>query len=136
MTRVLVETNHDRLRFRYIHLSGKFVRRDQGEKLWWGNKPRKIKGLLETKALEFAESHATVWETFILRPGGVVPKRLMDGGVLGIFTAIGTVLGENWSVRLEELGAFMVYLAIDGRGEDHIVDNARIVRRGRMLLES
>ncbi|KAI0151879.1 hypothetical protein F4776DRAFT_28 [Hypoxylon sp. NC0597] len=136
MARVLVETNLDRPRFRYIHLSGKFVRQDQGEKLWWGHKPRKIKGLLETKALAFAESYANVWETFILKPGGVVSKRLMDGGVLGILTAIGTVLGENWSVRLEELGAFMVYLAIDGRGEDHVVENARIVRGGRVLLES
>lgn len=30
-------------RFRYIHLSGKFVRQDQEEKLWFLETPRKLK---------------------------------------------------------------------------------------------
>ena len=29
--------------FRYVHLSGKFVRQDQEEKLWFLESPRKIK---------------------------------------------------------------------------------------------
>jgi hypothetical protein len=86
--------------------------------------------LLETRALAFAESHAAIWKTFIVRPGGVVPKKMMAGGV------IGTVLGENWSIRLDELGVFMTFLAINGEREDSIVENARIVRKGRELLES
>ncbi|KAI0839025.1 hypothetical protein F5Y06DRAFT_286948 [Hypoxylon sp. FL0890] len=136
MAHVLVHTELSRPRFRYVLLSGKFVRRDQGEKLWWGNKPRKIKGLLETKALAFAEGHSTIWETFIVRPGGVVPGKIMASGALGVIPAVGAVLGKNWTVSNEELGAFMVYLAINGDGEDHVIENARIMRKGRELLES
>ncbi|KAI1505757.1 hypothetical protein F5X99DRAFT_415816 [Biscogniauxia marginata] len=135
MARVL-ETNPGRPRFRYVHLSGKFVRQNQEEKLWFLDKPRKIKGLLEARALAFAGSHATIWETFIVKPGGVVPRKLIAGGVIGAVGSIGAVLGENWSVRIEELGAFMTYLAINGKGEDSIVENARIVGKGRELLKS
>ncbi|KAK1764156.1 hypothetical protein QBC33DRAFT_548236 [Phialemonium atrogriseum] len=73
MARVL-ETKPSRPGFRYVHLSGKFVRQNQEEKLWFLDKPRKIKGLLETRALAFAESHATIWETFIVKPGGIAPS--------------------------------------------------------------
>lgn len=48
---------------------------------------------------------------------------------------IGSLMGENWTVRLEELGAFMAQLAINAEGEEPIIENARIVRRGRELLE-
>lgn len=85
--------------------------------------------MLETKALAFAESHAAIWETFIVKPGGVVTKRWI---VPGVFT---TVLGDNWCIRIEELGAFMTYLATDGEGEDSLIENARIVKKGRELLE-
>lgn len=47
MARVL-ETKHSRPRFRYVHLSGKFVRQNQEEKLWFLEKPRKIKVLSNT----------------------------------------------------------------------------------------
>lgn len=65
-----------------------------------------------------------------------MPKKMMDGGVLGAITKVGVVLGENWSIRVDELGAFMTYLAIDGEGEELIIENARIVRKGRELLGS
>jgi hypothetical protein len=55
---------------------------------------------------------------------------------MGMVTGMGVVLGENWSVRCDELGAFMTYLVIDGEGEDSIIENARIVRKGRELLKS
>lgn len=48
---------------------------------------------------------------------------------------IAAILGENWCVRIEELGAFMTYLAINGEGEDSVIENRRIVRKGRELLE-
>ncbi|KAI1099541.1 hypothetical protein F4804DRAFT_337150 [Jackrogersella minutella] len=128
MARVL-ETKPSRPRFRCVHLSGKFVRQDQEKRLWLLEKPRKIKGLLETRALAFAENHAAVWETFIVKPGGVVTKNMV---VLGPFAAM---LGENWCVRIQELGAYMTYLAINGEGEDHLIENARIVRKGRELLD-
>ncbi|KAH6970663.1 hypothetical protein BKA56DRAFT_496937 [Ilyonectria sp. MPI-CAGE-AT-0026] len=135
MARVL-ESKDIKSRFRYVILGGKFVRQNQEQKLWFLDKPRKIKGLLETRALSFAEKHANMWEAFIVKPGGVVPKKVMGSGVLGMFTAMGAVMGENWSIRIDELGAFMTYLAIDGKGEDSITENARIVRKGRELLKS
>lgn len=56
-------------------------------------------------------------------------------------TKLGAVLGENWSVHVEELGVVMVDLAVDGdgyeglnEGYDFNFENARIVRRGRELL--
>ncbi|KAI1370215.1 hypothetical protein F4677DRAFT_458035 [Hypoxylon crocopeplum] len=137
MVRVL-EKQPSRPRFRYVHLSGKFVRQDQEKKLWFMEKPRKIKGLLESRALAFAESHASVLETIIVKPGGVVAEKAR--GMLGVISVIssmvGAVLGENWGLRNDELGAFMTYLAIDGKGEDSIIESARIVRKGRELLES
>ncbi|KAI2615198.1 hypothetical protein GGR54DRAFT_301675 [Hypoxylon sp. NC1633] len=135
MARVL-ETKPGRTQFRYVHLSGKFVRRDQERKLWLLERPRKIKGLLETKALAFAESHSAIWKTFILKPGGVVPRKGTGGGMVGFLTTLFASLGENWSVRNEELGAFMTYLAIDGKGEDSTIENAGIVRKGREVLRA
>jgi hypothetical protein len=65
-----------------------------------------------------------------------VARNILDGGITGIFTSMGARLGENWSVRIEQVGAFMVYLAIDGVGEDAIIENARIVTKGKELLQS
>ena len=141
-------------RFRYVHLSGKFVRQNQEKKLWFMDGPRKIKvpyhtirmplrifligtqGLLETKALAFADDHPTVWQTFIVKPGGIVSKNPMSSGLLAIITSMGSVLGEGFSVRIDELAAFMTYLAVDGQGENSITENARLVRRGKELLPS
>ncbi|KAK4084896.1 hypothetical protein Purlil1_10116 [Purpureocillium lilacinum] len=122
-------------RFRYIHLSGKFVRQDQEEKLWFLETPRKLKGLMETRALEFAENNANIWETFILKPGGVVAKDPLKG-IFTFLTATGVILGKNWSVRVEELGAYMAYLAMGGEEEQSLINNARIVRKGRQTLDS
>ena len=54
---------------------------------------------------------------------------------MGVLTSLGSGLGENWSVKIQELGAFMAFLAIDGAGEEPLIENARIVRRGRDLWE-
>ncbi|KAF4472860.1 NADH(P)-binding domain-containing [Fusarium albosuccineum] len=115
-------------RFRYIHLSGKLSNRNQDQGLWFLDAPRKLKGLQETRALKFAEIHASVWQLFIIRPAGVLNKNMMAPGV------IGAVMGENWSIQMEELGAFVTYLAVDGQ-EDSVIENARMVRKGRELLE-
>lgn len=49
---------------------------------------------------------------------------------------IGALMGDNWIVRLEELGAFMAQLAINGEGEESVIENLRITTRGRELLAS
>ncbi|KAI1648771.1 uncharacterized protein F4817DRAFT_54179 [Daldinia loculata] len=125
----MLETKPDRPPFKYVHLSGKFVRQNQEEQLCFLEEARKMKGRLETKTLAFAENHTTIWKTFMVRPGAVVTKGMMVPGV------IAAVLGENLSVRVEVLAAFMTYLAIDGQGEDSSIENMRIARKGRELLE-
>ena len=93
-------------------------------------------GVLETKALAFGETHSAVWKTFIVKPAAVTSKSFFSDGLTGMVTGISAVFGENWSIRIDELGAFMAYLATDGKGEESLIENARIVRRGRELLES
>lgn len=85
-----------------------------------------FQGQLETKALAFAESHADTWQTFIVKPGGIATKPWMALGA--------TLFGENWAIRVEELGAFMTYLAVSGEGEEPLTENPRIVKKGRELL--
>lgn len=131
--------------FKYVHLSGKFVRQDQNLNLWWGDRPRKLKvrlprrytilletltrnqGLSDTRALEVAEAHANVWQTRVVKPGGVAHHWWMSPAVW--------LLGDNWAVRGDELGAFMTHLVVDGQAESPISENARIARKGRELLQ-
>ncbi|KAI3325811.1 hypothetical protein HD806DRAFT_553083 [Xylariaceae sp. AK1471] len=129
MARVL-ETRPARPRIKFVHLSGKFTRQDQEKKLWFMDYARKIRGLFETKALEFADRHDATWRVFIVRPGGVATEKMVGSRM------VASVLGENWCVRIEELGAYMTYLAVDGEGEDSYIENDRIVRKGRELLKS
>ncbi|KAJ8131561.1 hypothetical protein O1611_g2064 [Lasiodiplodia mahajangana] len=87
------------------------------------------RGLAEAKAAEFAESHDDTWRTFVVRPGGVATEKMTGS------RTVAAILGENWCVRIEELGAFMTYLTVDGEGESTVIENARIARKGRELLE-
>ncbi|KAI1363208.1 hypothetical protein F5Y08DRAFT_252088 [Xylaria arbuscula] len=128
MDRVL-ESRPPRPRFRYVHLGGMFTRQDQEKKLWFLEYPRKIRGLGEAKVLEFGSSHDVRWHAFVVRPGGVATEAMIGSRTLA------SVLGENWLVRIEELGAFMVHLAIDGE-EGAVVENSRVVRKGRELLKT
>ncbi|TGJ82739.1 hypothetical protein E0Z10_g6032 [Xylaria hypoxylon] len=116
MARVL-ETKPTRSQFRYVHLGGMFTCHDQEKKLWFLEYPRKIRGLGEAKALEFGDSHDDTWRIFIARPGGVATREMMGS------RTIASILGENWCVRIEELGAFMAYLAIHGEGESSVIEN-------------
>ncbi|KAI0904088.1 hypothetical protein F4823DRAFT_616193 [Ustulina deusta] len=128
MARVL-ETRPTRPRFRYIHLGGMFTRHDQEKKLWLLEYPRKIRGLGEAKALEFGDSNADRWKILVARPGGVATDAMTGS------RTVASILGDNWCVRIEELGAFMTYLAIDGEEESSVIENAGIVRKGRELLK-
>ena len=77
-----------------------------------------------------------------------MPRREASG-VVDALTRCGAVLGDTWSVRVEELGAVMVDLVVGGGGEGEgegegdgqkgkgattTLENAEIVRRGRELL--
>ncbi|KAI1433786.1 hypothetical protein GGR50DRAFT_464697 [Xylaria sp. CBS 124048] len=116
--------------FRYIQLSGKFTRGDQDKKLWFMECPRKLKGPCDVRILEFADAHKDSWKISVVKPGAV-----------GTETMLGTrmasaIMGSNWSVLIEEVGAFMTYLVVDGAGESAVVENGRIVQRGREILQS
>ncbi|KAF2963300.1 hypothetical protein GQX73_g10277 [Xylaria multiplex] len=129
MERVL-KTKPTRPPFRYVHLGGMFTRQDQEKKLWLLEYPRKIRGLGEAKTLEFGDTHQDTWRIFVVRPGGVATKEMTGS------RTVASILGDNWCVRSEELGAFMAYLAVDGEGESSVIENARIARKGRELLKS
>lgn len=62
-------------------------------------------------------------------PGGVLTKSAP------LRQVVKTVLGDNWVVVIEELGAFMAFLAVDGEGEQPITQNARIAVKGRQSLQ-
>jgi hypothetical protein len=44
------------------------------------------------------------------------------------------MLGKNWAIKVEELGAVMAEAAANG-GEDGLIENSRLVERGRQLLK-
>ncbi|KAI1173396.1 hypothetical protein F4777DRAFT_451248 [Nemania sp. FL0916] len=128
MIRVL-ESAQARHKFNYVHVGGMFTRQDQEKKLCLLEFPRKLRGLAEMKVVEFANSHEELLKTFVVRPGWVVPHSLTGS------QTIAAMLGENWCVRNEELGEFMAWLTIGGGGESTIIENDRIVRKGRELLK-
>ncbi|KAI0399441.1 hypothetical protein F4802DRAFT_589473 [Xylaria palmicola] len=129
MARVLA-TRPARPRFRYAHLGGMFTCSDQDKTLCFLDYPRKIRGLAEAKAVEFAESHEDVWRAFVVRPGGVATESITGS------RAVASMLGDNWCVMIEHLGTFMTYLALEAEEESPIIENTRIARKGRELLKS
>jgi len=87
--------------------------------------------LFETKAQNFAENHTDSWKVFIARPGGVAANKYP-----GTYT-VASILGDNWCIRLEELGAYMTYLAVapDAEKEGLYIQNDRIAKKGREFLQ-
>jgi len=114
--------------FRYIHLSGKFVEQDQDRSLWLLPVPRKIKGIAEVRSIEFANAHSNIWQAFIVRPGGVLPKAFFASGTMM------AMAGGGWFIGGDELGAFMADLAIKGEEKETIILNPRLVEKGKELL--
>ncbi|KAF2186590.1 hypothetical protein K469DRAFT_726121 [Zopfia rhizophila CBS 207.26] len=118
-------------RFRYIHLSGALCEPDQEKMLLFMSAPRKVRGLAEKKSLEFAEENKEVWQTCVVRPGSVLVGNSVRNKVQE------SVLGKNWAIRGEELGAFVAELVVKGGIEESavVVENLRMVERGREILK-
>lgn len=130
IARVLkARSSREQPQFKYIHLGGMFTSRDPDAKLWLLGSARRIRGLAEVKVAEFADRHDDILKTIVIRPGGVATKDLT-----GSRTVI-AILGPSWGIRLEELGAFMTYLAVDGEGESAVIENHRIALKGREALK-
>ncbi|KAM0289005.1 hypothetical protein ACHAO9_006514 [Fusarium lateritium] len=121
----LLKTQTNRPRFLFIHLSGLFVIQDQKAKLW---------GLYEIRSQELAEKYSSVWRAFMLRPGGVITRRMrVPGRVFQI------LLGDEWVISNEELGAFFTYLVVEGETEPEdtfLIKNPEIAQRGRKILRN
>ncbi|GAW26857.1 putative nucleoside-diphosphate-sugar epimerase, putative [Rosellinia necatrix] len=123
----MLRTKPARPPFRHVHLGGMFTCKDQDAKLWLLEGPRKLRGLAEARVIEFAGAHDSTWRAFVIRPGGVATERMT-----GSRTAV-ALMGQNWGIRVEELGAFMTYLVVDGAEEDSLIEHLRIVEKGKEL---
>ena len=88
-----------------------------------------MKGLLQTKTLDFAKERSEWWEAVVVRPGGV----MFGGDVLRNRVAQG-LFGDGMLIRAEELGASVAELMVSGR--EGVVENAGLVEMGRKALNS
>lgn len=116
-------------KFRFVYLSGQMVETDQSKGLHLIPAARKIKSVFETEALKFTEKHDKLWQTLIVRPGGVLPKDTIATSVLGL------VIGKNWSIRVEELGTFLAYLAVHGSKHRTFFENEDILIKAQQLRQ-
>jgi hypothetical protein len=82
----------------------------------------------ETRITQFTKEHSDIWQSFIVRPGGVFSKTSFSSGLM-------LMLGKDWVVYDDELGAFMADLAIHGDEKESLIMNRRIVDKGRELLK-
>lgn len=115
-------------KFRFILLGGAFVETDQSRTLYflWGQ--RKMKGLLQTRTLEFAEAHQSFWEAIIIRPGGI-----LFGGTTILNKSAELLFGKGLSIRAEDLGASVCELLLNG-SDHHIIENAELVDLGKRIV--
>lgn len=113
-------------KFRFILLSGAFVEPDQSRTLFFLPEQRRGKGVTETKTIEFGERHREVWEALVIRPSGILVGNSLRNSVAAF--VLGTML-----VRVEELGAFVADLVVNG-SEETVIKHSTIVERGRELL--
>lgn len=116
-------------KFRFVLLSGAFVESDQSRRLFFLWDQRRMKGLLATKTLEFAEAHRDVWEALIIRPGGI-----LFGGDTLLNRATEYAFGTGLAIRAEEVGATVADLVLNG-AKQSVIENSEMVQRGRKLLQ-
>ena len=116
-------------KFKFILLSGAFVEPNQSRRLWFLWDQRKMKGVLQTKTVEFAEARRDYWEALVIRPGGV-----LFGGSTFLNKLVELIFGRGFAIRGEELGAFVADLVVNGSGQP-IIENRVMVERGRELLQ-
>ncbi|KAG0650055.1 hypothetical protein D0Z07_3522 [Hyphodiscus hymeniophilus] len=119
--------------FRYVHLSGAATERDQEKPLWFKGDMRKMKGAAESEMLAFAkeEGNDGLWQTVIVKAGFVVSK---DGR--SPRDLMGWVLGTSKSIRVDELAAAMIDIAINWSKQDTLQDCQAMVMKGREALKN
>ena len=118
--------------FRYVQLGGAFTKPPpkEGQKersLWFYANGRRVRGAAEAKVLESAEDGSqSDFTVYLVKPGAVVPK----GGA--IFQRC--ILGDSIAISINELGATMVDLAVQGN-EQKVFQNQEIIKHGRKLQD-
>ena len=87
-----------------------------------------IQGMAETKLLAFSDSQKQnrdpEWDTFVVRPGGVLMKQW--GWITGI-------IGNSLFIQVDVLGRAMVATAINGDPEKRVF-HAALVEKGQAEL--
>ncbi|OAL25431.1 hypothetical protein AYO20_10465 [Fonsecaea nubica] len=114
--------------FRMVLLSGMFVVHDQNASLWFKPTTRKAKGVGELRLLAFADEQNKNdgnWESYVGRPGGVLPKY-----IFGIHT--GTI-GNRLIIGVGVLAAGMIETALEGNPE-YMVYHSALLEKGRAAI--
>ena len=122
-------------RFRYVQLGGAFTEpppaEGQSERgLWFFENGRRVRGATEARVSEKAdEGPRSGFEVYVVKPAAVLPtyNAILQRCILG-------VLGDSLSIKISELGAVMVELAVRGN-EQKVFRNQEIVRQARKLEE-
>lgn len=84
---------------------------------------------MEQEGVAFAEKHSSTWQSFFVRPAGVMRK---DTVTTSLITTIPGV--KEWFISADVLGAYMTDLAVAGNEKEIMIPNARIAEKGRQLL--
>jgi len=112
-------------KFRFVFTSGVLAVRDQKKTVFLFPEARKVAGGVEAKLLDFAQSHPSNFQSYIMRPAGVLTK---DTSVKNY------LMGFVPSVRVDELAATMLDVAING-SKMETWENRDLAKRGRELLK-
>jgi hypothetical protein len=116
-------------KFRFILLGGAFTETNQSQRLFFLWEQRRMKGLLQTLTLQFAQERSGWWEAVVIRPGGV-----LLGGDTWRNWAVQGLFGDGLAIRAKVLGACVAELVVGGKGAC-IVENAEMVEMGRGALD-
>ena len=101
-------------KFRFVFCSGKGAEWDQSKSLWVFSDTRKLKGAAERGLLDIAEANPEVFETVVLRPGGVTPDAsVLLTKIAGLMTPV---------VPVSQLAKALVLACIDPP-QDKIIEN-------------
>lgn len=68
-----------------------------------------------------------IWEAFNVRPGAIYNKTWVGSSLMG------ADITQNWFIRLDQVGVYMVHLAVGGDESEKVVLNGRMVSKAREL---
>lgn len=112
----------------FILLGGAFTQTNQSLRLYFLPEQRRMKGLLQSEILAFADKNSDYIVAYVVRPGGI-----LIGWNSIVNWLVQWVFGASLAVRDEELGSFVADLAVTG-SERSVIENWEIVQTGRTLL--